>query len=74
MSKNTSNNENMNNSQNEANALWSIVGYLISGLLIWGGIGWGVDQWLNTTYFILIGLLLGAGASIYLVWLRFGRD
>ena len=29
----------MNNSQNEANALWSIVGYLISGLLIWGGAG-----------------------------------
>ena len=61
-------------SQNEENALWSIVGYLISGLLIWGGIGWGLDRWLGTTYLVLIGMLLGAGASIYLVWLRFGRD
>ena len=25
---------------NEEGALWSIMGYLLSGLLIWGGIGW----------------------------------
>ena len=66
--------EDLNHSRNEEGALWSIVGYLLSGLLIWGGIGWGFDQWLNTNYFLLAGLLLGAGASIYLVWLRFGRD
>jgi F0F1-type ATP synthase assembly protein I len=71
---NNSKNDDLNNSKNEENALWSIVGYLLSGLLIWGGIGWGFDQWLDTSYFLLIGLLLGAGASIYLVWLRFGRD
>ena len=66
--------EDLNHSRNEEGALWSIVGYLLSGLLIWGGIGWGFDQWLNTNYFLLVGLLLGAGASIYLVWLRFCRD
>ena len=69
-----SNNDDLSNSQNEENALWSIVGYLLSGLLIWGGIGWCFDKWLGTTYFLLVGLLLGAGASLYLVWLRFGRD
>lgn len=69
-----SNDENLSNSQNEENALWSIVGYLLSGLLIWGGIGWALDRWLDTTYLVLIGMLLGAGSSIYLVWLRFGRD
>jgi ATP synthase protein I len=74
VSKKDSNNDGLHNSKNEENALWSIVGYLLSGLLIWGGIGWGVDRWLDTSYFLLIGLLLGAGASIYLVWLRFGRD
>ena len=74
MSRKGSNNDDLSNSQNEENALWSIVGYLLSGLLIWGGIAWGFDQWLGTTYCLLIGLLLGAGASIYLVWLRFGRD
>ncbi len=66
--------EDLNHSRNEEGALWSIVGYLLSGLIIWGGIGWGFDQWLDTNYFLLVGMLLGAGASIYLVWLRFGRD
>ena len=62
-------------SNNEEGALWSIMGYLISGLLIWGGIGFALDHWLHTHhYFFLGGLLLGAGASIYLVWLRFGRE
>lgn len=74
MSKDDSDKQHRIHSQNEENALWSIVGYLISGLLIWGGIGWGLDRWLGTTYLVLIGMLLGAGASIYLVWLRFGRD
>jgi len=74
MSRKNSENENISNSQNEENALWSIVGYLLSGLIIWGGIGWGLDRWLGTTYLVLAGMLLGAGASIYLVWLRFGRD
>lgn len=65
---------NANSSQNEESALWSIIGYLLAGLVIWGGIGWGFDRWLGTNYCLWIGLFLGAGASIYLVWLRFGRD
>lgn len=61
---------------NDEGALWSIFGYLVSGLLIWGGIGFGVDHWLNNGHhwFTLGGLLLGMGASLYLVWLRFGRE
>jgi len=61
---------------NEEGALWSIFGYLISGLLIWGGIGYLLDKWLTPDhhYFALGGLILGAGASIYLVWLRYGRE
>jgi F0F1-type ATP synthase assembly protein I len=57
----------------EEGALWSIFAYLLSGLVVWGGIGYGLDQWLNKNFFTLIGLLLGMGASLYLVWLRFGR-
>ena len=58
----------------EENALWSIFGDLLSGLLFWGGVGWGLDKWLGTSYLLLVGLLLGMGASLYLVWLRFGRE
>lgn len=53
---------------------WSIVSYILSGLLFWGGVGWLIDRWLGTTFFLLIGLLVGASASLYLVWLRYGRQ
>ena len=58
----------------EENAFWTIFGYMLSGLLIWGGIGYGLDRWLNTGYFLLGGLLLGMGSALYLIWLRFGRN
>ena len=58
----------------EESAMWSIFGYLLSGLLFWGGIGYGLDQWLDKSYLTLIGLLIGVSGAIYLVWLRFGRE
>jgi ATP synthase protein I len=58
----------------EENALWSIFGYLVSGRLFWGGVGWAADHFLHTKYFTLIGLLVGMGGALYLVWLRFGRE
>lgn len=59
---------------NEEGAMWSIFGYLLSGLIIWGGIGWALDNWLDKNFFLLGGLLLGASSSLYLTWLRFGRN
>ena len=58
----------------DENALWSIFGYLLSGLLVWGGVGWALDHFLKTSYFLLIGLIVGAGAAITIIWLRFGRE
>lgn len=58
----------------DENALWSIFGYLISGLLFWGGVGWAGDHFLGTTYLTLVGLLVGAAGALYLIWLRFGRE
>jgi ATP synthase protein I len=65
-----------NSSQNkrDENAMWTIFGYLLSGLLFWGGVGYAADKWLNTSYLTLVGLLVGMGGAIYLVWLRFGRE
>ena len=58
----------------EEGAAWSIFGYLLAGLGIWGGIGYGLDRWWHVHFLLPAGLLLGAGASIYLVWLRYGRE
>lgn len=52
---------------------WSIVSYILSGLLFWGGAGWLLDRWLGTSFLLLVGMLVGASASLYLVWLRYGR-
>ncbi|MFM8938264.1 MAG: hypothetical protein ACKOF0_04530 [Actinomycetota bacterium] len=59
---------------NEEGAFWSIIGYLVSGLLIWGGGGLLLDKWLGTTFLGIGGLLLGVTSAIYLIWLRFIRD
>ena len=60
-------------SRTNEGAAWTILGYLLSGPLFWGGVGYGLDAWLGTGYFLASGLLLGMGAALYLVWLRFGR-
>ena len=54
---------------------WSIIGTLFGGILVWGGIGFLLDRWLDLRWlFLPIGMVIGAGASIYLVYVRYGRD
>jgi len=39
------------------------------GLIIGAGIGWSIDQWLNTTpLFLIIFFILGGVAGIYNLW------
>jgi F0F1-type ATP synthase assembly protein I len=53
---------------------WAVTGTLLAGILVWGGIGYLVDRLASTApLFLAIGLLLGAGGWIYLVYLRYGR-
>ncbi|MCW2583920.1 MAG: hypothetical protein JWQ53_2710 [Klenkia sp.] len=51
---------------------WGITGTLLSGLIVYGGIGWLIDRWLGTTVFTLVGVLAGLGLSIYLVVKKYG--
>ena len=45
---------------------------LISGVLLYGGLGWLGDHFLDTGFLLPIGVVLGAGFGIYLVLKRFG--
>ena len=65
---------NSRHNKRDENAMWTIFGYLLSGLLFWGGAGYAADKWLGTAYLTLIGLIVGMGGALYLVWLRFGRE
>jgi ATP synthase protein I len=51
---------------------WSLVSYLLAGLLTFGGLGLLLDRWLGTSWLVLVGLLTGAGLAFYLIWFRYG--
>jgi F0F1-type ATP synthase assembly protein I len=54
---------------------WAISGTLLSGILAWGGIGYLIDWLVGTTkVFTAIGMVLGAGLAIYLVYVTYGRE
>ena len=36
--------------------------------------GWLADRFFGTSYLLLVGLIVGAGAAITIIWLRFGRE
>lgn len=48
--------------------------YLISGVLVWGGLGWLADHLLGTHFLIGIGIVLGAGLGVYLIVVHFGQE
>ncbi|QSB06163.1 AtpZ/AtpI family protein [Natronoglycomyces albus] len=44
------------------------LGYLLSGILFWGGLGYLLDSWLDWPGFgLLTGMLIGAAGGVYLV-------
>ena len=51
---------------------WGITGTLLSGILVWGGVGVLLDRWLETRVFALVGVILGLAAAIYLVVVKYG--
>lgn len=59
--------------QGFTNAAWSIPSYLLSGMAVYGGAGWLLDRWLGTSALLPIGILVGLGLALYLVYHRYGR-
>ena len=57
-----------------ANEAWDVIGLLLSGILVCGGLGWLLDRWFDFHYlFLPIGMVLGAGISIWLIYLKHGK-
>ena len=54
---------------------WSITSELIGAMLTLGGLGYLLDLVFGTDrIFAGIGVVLGGGVGVYLVWLRHGRE
>lgn len=52
---------------------WHAFGYVVSGVAIYGFLGWLTDRWLGTSFLVAIGIMIGAGLGIYLTFVRFNR-
>ena len=50
-----------------------VLSYLISGIALYGLLGWLGDHFLGTSVLLPAGIVLGAGLGIYVVIRRFGQ-
>ncbi len=51
-----------------------VLSYLLSGPVLYGFLGWLADQWLHTSpLWMVVGIVVGMAAGIYLVVQRYGR-
>jgi ATP synthase protein I len=52
---------------------WAAVGYLITGIAVWGFVGWLIDRWLDTGGIsTAIGSVVGMAGGVYLIIRRLG--
>lgn len=49
-----------------------VLSYLLSGIILYGGLGWVGDHFLKTSWLLPVGLILGLVTSIYLIIKRYG--
>lgn len=47
---------------------WVAFGYLVGGAAFYGGLGWLLDRWLDTSFLLPVGILFGIGLAIWLVF------
>lgn len=62
-----------NDGRDFADAAWSVPSYLLSGMLLYGGAGWLLDRWLDTSAFFPIGIVVGLVLAGYLAYRKFSR-
>lgn len=47
---------------------WAAFGYIVSGVGVYGLLGWGLSVWLDASWPIPVGILIGAGLGLVLVF------
>jgi ATP synthase protein I len=53
---------------------WTVISYLIAGIIAYGGIGWLVSRAVHAPVIFPVGMLFGLGVSLGLVIYRYGRS
>ncbi len=58
----------------DANEAWGIVSYLISGMVVYGFVGWALVRWTGWDWLFPVFLIIGIVVAFYLIWIRFLRN
>ena len=53
---------------------WRVLSYLIGGVVVYGGIGFGLDRLFGTQFLVGVGIVLGAGLTILMLHFRYGKS
>jgi ATP synthase protein I len=53
---------------------WTVFGYLISGMLAYGGIGWLIGRAVHVALLFPVGMLVGLAISIGFIIYRYGKQ
>ena len=56
----------------EQDSAWRAVAYLLTGPLIYGGLGAIADHLLGPSWLVGAGIVGGMALSLYLIWFRYG--
>jgi hypothetical protein len=51
-----------------------VFSYLLSGMIVYGGLGWLIGRWVHSVLLFPIGMVVGLALAIVLVIFRFGRS
>jgi ATP synthase protein I len=53
---------------------WRIFSYMLSGMAVYGGIGWLIGRWAGYQAVLFpVGMVIGLGLAIVLIVIRYGR-
>jgi len=53
---------------------WTVFSYLISGMVAYGAIGWGIGKVVHAEWPFPVGMMLGLAISVGFVIYRYGRQ
>ncbi|WP_183062024.1 TMEM199/VMA12 family protein [Motilibacter peucedani] len=53
---------------------FGVLSYLLTGVFLFGGLGWLGDWLLGSRFLLPVGLVAGAALALYTIFLRYGQD
>lgn len=53
---------------------WAAFGYLVAGVAVYGALGWLLDRWLDTSFLLPVGVVVGAAFGLYLTYAHIKKN